>query len=158
MYAYHHSVKELASFSKIPADTLRTWQRAENRKIHCELVEAAYQRSLVDPSALDGLNKEVELHDFANTLGMSTPYPSDIGVPSTTLRQWHKDGDAFKVKVLLLGYQTLRVQEATGSMSIQLDSPPIRAAQIMRLLMADREATLMLLTAMVPPPTHQQGG
>lgn len=145
MYAYRHSVSELALFSKIPTDTLRTWQRAENRKTHCELVEAAYQRSVVDPSVLDGLHKETELHDFAKTLGMSTPYPSDIGVPSTTLRQWNKDGDTFKVKVLLLGYQTLRVQEATGCIGLTSENNPLSAEQMMRLLTADQEATLMLL-------------
>lgn len=145
MYVYHHSVTELASFSKIPADTLRTWQRAENRKNHCELVEAAYQRSLVDPSVIDALHQCIELDDFAKRLGMNTAYPSDIGIPSSTLRQWNKDGDEFKVKVCLLGYQTLHLREAVDLTDTKFDNSLLTAAQMMRLLTADRDAALMLL-------------
>lgn len=145
MYAYQFPVAELSLFSKIPADTLRTWQRAENRKTHCELVEAAYQRSQVDPSAVDVLHQDIELDDFANKLGMNTPYPVDIGIPRTTLRQWEKDGSEFKVKIFLLGYQTLRINEVMGYVGFTSENNPLSAEQMMRLLVADQEATLILL-------------
>lgn len=145
MYIYHYSATDLAHFSQIPADTLRTWQRAENRKTHCALIEAAYQRSLQDFTILELLHQEGTLQNFADSLGFHTPYLPDMGVPQTTLRQWEKDGDGFRVRICLVGHQTLRIQEATGSINIQLDKLPISSAQMMRLLTADQDATLILL-------------
>lgn len=147
MYQYSAPVPAIAEFSQIPAETLRTWQRAENRFAHCAIVNAAYQRSQQDPSVPAVLRSHCDLKTFASALGFSSAYPAGLGVPPTTLRQWEKDGQEFRLRVFLLGSQTLRIQSLLTRVGLSWASNPIEPAQLLRLLLADPVATEKLFMA-----------
>lgn len=145
MHVFTYCLTTLAGFSKIPLDTLRTWQRAQNRASHCALIESAYERTTKDPSAAALLVADDTLQNFAEQLGLPSPYPQRIGIPATTLRQWEKDGDGFRLRVMLLGYQTQQLRSALESAGGTLQTNPVPDAALMRLLLADPEATKTLL-------------
>lgn len=149
MYSFRFPLPALSVLSGIPVDTLRTWQRAQNRVVHCTLVELAYQRLQQEPGALRWIDADDDLPAFAAQLGFPTPYLKGVGIPTTTLRQWEKDGEGRRVRVMLLGYQTQQLEALQRDIRSTSMPCPVSPASLMRLLLADPQATKTLLRQIV---------
>ncbi|MBD77481.1 MAG: hypothetical protein CL840_00905 [Crocinitomicaceae bacterium] len=157
MYRYKFPLKAMAGTTGIPLDTLKTWRQVSNRLNHCKLVELAHLRLKDDPAAQSDLNQDISIQDYASHLGFDNPFKTGAPIPPTTLRQWDKDGDHGRIKMFLLGYQTLLLKSALGKdwdifkFDCALRDMGLVRSQVVRLIRADLGAAKKLLSHLPIP-------